>query len=94
MEFNKETFEKALKANKIIRYQRNFEDVVKSYLEIENQALRQTDVSGAVALLKFLKEEQQKKYADAKDYMTTNQHQYYEEGCDAVLQLIEMRFGN
>ena len=51
-------------------------------------------VSGAVALLKFLKEEQQKKYADAKDYMTANQHQYYEEGCDAVLQLIEMRFGN
>ena len=58
------------------------------------QALRKTDVSGAVALLKFLKEEQQKKYADAKDYMTANQHQYYEEGCDAVLQLIEMRFGN
>ena len=44
--------------------------------------------------LKFLKEEQQKQYADAKDYMTANQHQYYEEGCDAVLQLIEMRFGN
>ena len=52
------------------------------------------DVSSAVALLKFLKEEQQKKYADAKDYMTANQHQYYEEGCDAVLQLIEMRFDN
>jgi hypothetical protein len=52
------------------------------------------DVSGAVALLKFLKEEQQKKYADAKDYITANQHQYYEEGCDAVLQLIEIRFGN
>lgn len=39
MEFNKETFEKALKANKIIRYQQHFEYVVKSYLEIENQAL-------------------------------------------------------
>ena len=50
MEFNKETFEKALKANKIVRYQRNFEDVVKSYLEIENQALRQTAVSGWVAV--------------------------------------------
>jgi hypothetical protein len=58
------------------------------------QALRKTDVSGAVALLKFLKEEQQKKYTDAKDYMSANQYQYYEEGCDAVLQLIEMRFGN
>ena len=39
MEFNKETFEKALKANKIIRYQQHFEYVVKSYLEIEKQAL-------------------------------------------------------
>lgn len=58
------------------------------------QALRKTDVSGAVALLKFLKEEQQNKYADSKDYMIANQHQYYEEGCEAVLQLIEMRFGN
>jgi hypothetical protein len=57
------------------------------------QALRKTDVSGAVALLQFLKEEEQKKYVDAKDYITANQHQYYEEGCDAVLQLIEMRFG-
>ena len=62
--------------------------------ESQNSALNIADVSGAVALLKFLKEEQQKKYADAKDYMTANQHQYYEEGCDAVLQLIEMRFGN
>jgi len=26
--------------------------------------------------------------------MTSNQHQYYEEGCDDVLQLIEMSFGN
>lgn len=44
MEFNKETFEKALKANKIVRYQQHFEAVVKSYLEIENQALRQPPV--------------------------------------------------
>ena len=58
------------------------------------QALRKTDVSGAVALLNFLKEEQQKKYADAKDYMSANKHQYWEEGCDAVLQLIEMRFSS
>lgn len=34
MEFNKEIFEKALKANKIIKYQQHFESVVKSYLEI------------------------------------------------------------
>jgi hypothetical protein len=46
MEFNKETFEKALKANKIVRYKQHFEDVVKSYLEIENQALRIHDVVG------------------------------------------------
>ncbi len=46
MEFNKETFEKALKANKIVRYQQHFEAVVKSYLKIENQALRQPPVSG------------------------------------------------
>ena len=46
MEFNKKTFEKALKANKIVRYQQHFEAVVKSYLEIENQALRQPLVSG------------------------------------------------
>lgn len=46
MEFKKETFEKALKANKIVRYQRHFEAVVRSYLEIENQALRIHDVVG------------------------------------------------
>lgn len=46
MEFNKEIFEKALKANKIVRYQKHFEAVVKSYLEIENQALRQPLVVG------------------------------------------------
>lgn len=46
MEFNKETFEKALKANKIVRYQQHFEAVVKSYLEIENQSFRQPPVSG------------------------------------------------
>lgn len=46
MEFNKETFEKSLKANNIVRYQKHFEAVVKSYLEIENQALRQPPVSG------------------------------------------------
>lgn len=46
MEFNKETLEKALKANKIVRYQQHFEAVVKSYLEIENQALHQPPVVG------------------------------------------------
>ena len=49
MELNKKTFEKALKANKIIRYQKHFEAVVKSYLEIENQALRQLPFSGELA---------------------------------------------
>lgn len=56
MEFNKETFEKALKANKIVRYQQHFEAVVKSYLEIENQALRQPPVVGrSEQLVAFLK---------------------------------------
>jgi hypothetical protein len=69
-------------------------EAMEKYHQAKLKLLGIADVSGAVALLKFLKEEQQKKYADAKDYMTANQHQYYEEGCDAVLQLIEMRFGN
>lgn len=53
MEFNKETFEKALKANKIVRYQQHFEAVVKSYLKFQNQALRIHDVIGSVPLQKF-----------------------------------------
>lgn len=61
--------------------------------EKQNKKFSQNDVNNAVALLKFLKEEEQKKYADTNNYITANQHQYYEEGCDAVLQLIEMRFG-
>jgi hypothetical protein len=52
MEFNKEIFEKALKANKIVRYQQHFEAIVKSYLEIENEALRIHDVVGRSELLK------------------------------------------
>lgn len=36
MEFNKEAFEKALAANKIVKYKNHFESVVKSYLEIVN----------------------------------------------------------
>lgn len=51
-------------------------------------------VLDAIALLKFLKEEQQRYYYEAEDLMTANQHQYYEEGCDAVLQLIEMTTNN
>jgi hypothetical protein len=52
MKFKRETFEKALKANKIVRYQQHFEAVVKSYLEIENQALRIHDVVGRSEQLK------------------------------------------
>jgi hypothetical protein len=36
MDFNKESFEKALKDNKIIRWEKHFENVVKSYLQAEN----------------------------------------------------------
>lgn len=46
MDFNKEIFEKALKANKIVRYQKHFEAVVKSYLEIYKQELNNAAVSG------------------------------------------------
>jgi hypothetical protein len=58
------------------------------------QALRKTDVSGAVALLEFLKEEQQEDYKKATGQFDASIHQYYEEGIIAVLQLIKLRFGN
>jgi hypothetical protein len=56
--------------------------------------LQQTDVSGAVALLEFLKEEQQEDYKKATGEFDASIHQYYEEGIIAVLQLIKLRFGN
>ncbi|HOZ95377.1 MAG TPA: hypothetical protein PLS07_00735 [Niabella sp.] len=58
------------------------------------QALRKTDVSGAVALLKFLKEEQQDDYKKASGVFDASVHQYYEEALMAVLELLESRFGN
>ena len=58
------------------------------------QALRKADVIGAVALLEFLKEEQQQDYQRATGIFDANIHQYYEEGIEAVLQLIKLRFGN
>jgi hypothetical protein len=58
------------------------------------KALRKTDVSGAVALLEFLKEEQQEDYKKATGEFDASIHQYYEEGITAVLQLIKLRFGN
>jgi hypothetical protein len=45
MEFNRESFEKALKANKIVRYQKHFEAVVKSYLEAETEQCNIANVS-------------------------------------------------
>lgn len=45
MEFNKKSFERALKANKIVRYQKDFEAVVKSYLEAENEQCNIANVS-------------------------------------------------
>ena len=44
MKFNVESFEKALKANRIVKYQRHFQAVVKSYLEIENEQCNIADV--------------------------------------------------
>ena len=44
MEFNKESFEKALKANKIVRYQKHFEAVVRSYLEAETEQCNTANV--------------------------------------------------
>ena len=58
------------------------------------QALSKTDVSGAVALLKFLKEEQQEDYKKADGQWAASVHQYYEEGIIAVLELLDRRFGN
>jgi hypothetical protein len=58
------------------------------------QALRKTDVSGAVALLKFLKKEQQQDYQNATGVFDASIHQHYEEAIIAVLELIESRFGN
>lgn len=58
------------------------------------QALRKTDVSGAVALLKFLKEEQQEYYQKSTGIFDSSIHQHYEEALIAVLELINSRFGN
>jgi len=56
--------------------------------------LRQADVSGAVALLKFLKEEQQEDYKKASGVFDASIHQHYEEAIMAVLELLDSRFGN
>ncbi len=58
------------------------------------QALRKADVSGAVALLKFLKEEQQEDYKKASGVFDASIHQHYEEAIIAVLELLDSRFGN
>lgn len=58
------------------------------------QALRKTDVSGAVALLKFLKEEQQEDYQKSTGVFDASVHQFYEEAIIAVLELIDSRFSN
>ena len=58
------------------------------------QALRKTDVCGAVALLKFLKEEQQEYYQKSTGIFDASIHQYYEEALIAVLELINSQFGN
>ena len=58
------------------------------------QQLRKHDVSGAVALLKFLKEEQQEDYQKSTGVFDASVHQHYEEAIIAVLELIESRFGN
>jgi hypothetical protein len=60
----------------------------------QNPPFCKTDVSGAVALLEFLKEEQQEDYKKATGEFDASIHQYYEEGIIAVLQLIKLRFGN
>jgi hypothetical protein len=58
------------------------------------QALRKTDVRAAVALLKFLKEEQQQDYQKATGFFDASIHQHYEDAIIAVLELIESRFRN
>jgi hypothetical protein len=56
------------------------------------QALRKTDISGVVALLNFLKEEQQEDYKKATGQFDASVHQFYEEAIIAVLELLESRF--
>lgn len=58
------------------------------------QALRKTDVSGTVSLLKSLKEEQQEYYQKSTGIFDASIHQHYEEALIAVLELINSRFGN
>jgi hypothetical protein len=57
------------------------------------QVLRKTDVIGAVALLEFLKEEQQQEYQKATGIFDADIHEYYRDRIEAVLQLIKLRFG-
>jgi hypothetical protein len=60
----------------------------------QNKTSQQMDVSGSVALLKFLKEEQQQDYQKAIGVFDASIHQHYEEAIIAVLELIKSRFGN
>jgi len=45
MEFNRDSFEKALKECKIVRYENHFAKVVKSYLKNDSEQLRIAVVS-------------------------------------------------
>lgn len=58
------------------------------------KALHIDNVSKAVALLKFLKEEQQEYYQKSTGIFDASIHQHYEEALIAVLELITSRFGN
>lgn len=53
---------------------------------------RKTDVSGTIALLEFLKKEQQEDYKKADGQWAASVHQYYEEGIKSVIELIKIRF--
>ncbi len=65
MKFNKDSFKKALKDNRIVRFENHFKHVVKSYLEHETKALSTDNVSNYFAFAKYLNEHY--KYFDNTD---------------------------
>lgn len=84
MEFNRESFEKALKVNKIVRYQKYFEAVVKSYLETENE---QCNIANVVKSLP--NDEEVKAHIDTLPYYGTCTTEYNEGFEDGVKWLKE-----
>lgn len=82
-----ENFDSKTATNRIVEFW-------KDELELQQKQCNIANVSGAVALLKFLKEEQQEYYQKSTGIFDASIHQHYEEALIAVLELINSRFGN